>query len=130
MNIELYADGEWLCYNPQGYFDASSKARNLLYYTSGEEPILYSQIKEKYWVPGLMNEVLNTPQLQRYDYTLDIPLYPKVEKLDLDTSGRLDMVITPRNGGIGKVALFINDKEVATDINPERKVGFSFSLHD
>lgn len=51
-------------------------------------------------------------------------LYPSA-RLELDTQQRkLHIHLVPRTGGIGKVSVFINGKEVLEEANPVKVKGF------
>lgn len=113
---------DWVVTSPSGLFDASPGAMNLMYFVVGEEldVIELEQLKERYYEPGLLSKVMgfsNEPLLEAVAFD-SVALYPSV-RLQLDTAkNKLRILLTPRNGGVGKVSVFINDKEIIEDANP------------
>lgn len=128
LKINVYPNGEWLAYNPQGYFDASRAARNYFYYVADDEPILYSQVKERFWEPGLVSTTIKNFRSLPYQATEDLPIYPKISSFDCSDDGWVTVSLTPRNGGIGRLAFFINGKEVDPDLNAKRTDSVAFNL--
>jgi hypothetical protein len=127
-NIRLLPNGEWLVFTPSGLFDASKRGREILYYTVGQEVVLYDQIKEKYWEPGLLDKVLNSPEILVDDVVKEIPLYPQPTLTLKEETGIANVKLERRSGGIGRVSLFINDKEVVPNINPSNKLNFDIDI--
>lgn len=131
-NLKFFKNGEWLVYTPSGVFDGSKEGRKKLYYLSGTEVILYDQLKETYWESDLLNKLINNPDLvqstslsQKID---DLQPDAKLELIDGD--GKIKITLIPRGGGIGRVSLFINGKEIIEDINKERKSEIFLNLLD
>ena len=114
--------------NKNGLFDASPKAMEWMHYTVGLEVIELEQLKERYYYPGLYKEQMrngyvNLPDVSGF-YSLE--MYPGVVAgIENDT---LQIHLKERNGGIGKVSLFINGKEVVSDLNTQRKRDVSCDL--
>ena len=44
--------------------------------------------------------------------------------------GNIQIYLYPKNGGIGRVSLYINDKEIVEDINTENKRSIKFNILD
>ncbi|MCB9289175.1 MAG: caspase family protein [Lewinellaceae bacterium] len=119
---------DWLTISPEGLFDASPGAMEQLYYVSGLEVIALDQLKERYFEPGLLQKLLGNNQEEVRDVSAfqEVPLYPEIEaNIEGD---ELAVKLTPREGGIGKISLFINRKEMLEDANPSRQTQFSIPL--
>src|SRR5690606_21722297 len=118
-----------------GLFDASPGAMELMYFTLGLETIELEQLKERYYEPGLMQKLLgfSDEPIRSVEGFDTIALYPIVSlKLDTQTH-QLQIELTPRNGGLGKVSVFVNGKEIIEDANPpqgfERKRNTALSVN-
>lgn len=122
-----YFPGEkdWVVKAPNGLFDASPGAMQRMYFVVGTEVIDLEQLKERYFEPGLLQKILGlSAEPQRSVSGFDsVALYPKV-RLELDTLKQtLRIALSPRNGGIGRVSVFVNGKEIIEDANPPREFG-------
>ena len=111
---------DWVVTSPSGLFDASPGAMELMYFIIGDEVIELEQLKERYYEPGLLAKVMGlaSGELRNVSQFNNLALYPKIKANILLNS--LNIHLQPQNGGIGKLSLFVNDKEVAEDINPKR----------
>lgn len=114
----------WVVTTPNGLFDASIGAMERMYYEveyQGEkEYIELEQLKARYYEPGLLSKVLGFSEeaIRPVDGFDTVELFPKVTaKIDPKTD-RLKVQLLERNGGIGKVSVFINNKEVLEEANP------------
>ena len=130
---------DWAITTPSGLFDASPGAMRLMYYVEsykGEREIIeLEQLKERYYEPGLLQKIVGysdepTRSVEGFD---TLALYPALT-LQLDTqTHQLAIELTPRNGGLGKVSVFVNGKEIIEDLNPpqgaERKRKSSLSVN-
>lgn len=113
-------DKDWAVVAPSGLFDASPGAMKLMYFTLGLETVELEQLKERYYEPGLMQKLLgfSDEPIRSVEGFDTIALYPIVS-MQLDTqTHQLQIGLTPRNGGLGKVSVFVNGKEVIEDANP------------
>jgi len=120
FTIYFPGEKEWVVTAPSGLFDASPGAMRLMYFVVGTEVVDLEQLKERYFEPGLLQKILgsSTEPIRSVLGFDSVALYPKVQ-LDLDTlKNLLKISLTPRNGGIGKVSVFINGKEIIEDANP------------
>ncbi len=113
---------DWVVTTPSGLFDASPGAMRLMYFVVGLEVIELEQLKERYYEPGLLSKVLgfSDEPLREVEGFDSVALYPAVG-LQLDTAqNKLHIRLTPRNGGVGKVSVFVNGKEVLEEANPPK----------
>lgn len=127
---------DWVVLAPSGLFDASPSAMELMYYVApyrkGEETewvvVELDQLKERYYEPGLAPKILGHRKGAIRDVSAfeQVALFPKLSARI--TQDQLFVRLEERNGGIGKVSLFINQKEVLEDANPARAQNFSVDL--
>jgi WD40 repeat protein/uncharacterized caspase-like protein len=123
---------DWIVLSPEGLFDASPNAMRLLYYLvdAGQrtEIIELEQLKARYYEPGLLQKILGyLPEPTRSVEGLkNVALYPQLNaRIQGD---QLRVELKARSGGIGRVAILINGKEVAYDADPDRSAQFSYDL--
>lgn len=121
---------DWVVKNPAGLFDASSGAMNLMYYQIGLEIVELDQLKERYYEPGLLGTKLGITKIdtRNVDHFNSVDLYPEI-KASINKQ-ELTINLIERSGGMGKLSLFINDKEIIEDANPERKPSLKVNLDD
>ncbi len=124
ITLVPFRSGEWLVKSPSGLFDASAGALNFMYFSVfNEEAREYEavgveQLKARYYEPGLLQKVLgySRERIRPVQNFEAVALYPKVRTAI--TGDKLRISLEERNGGIGKVSVFINGKEVEEDVNP------------
>ncbi|PHN07832.1 eIF2A-related protein [Flavilitoribacter nigricans] len=125
-------DYDWVLTTPSGLFDASDGAMaNMFYvdYSTGKYTVIaLEQLKYRYWEPGLLQKILgfsNQP-IRSVEGLDQIALYPDLSpSIEQD---QLKIQIQERSGGIGILSVFVNGKEVARDINPQRQNQVSYDL--
>ena len=120
-------DGEWAVTAPTGMFDASPGAMSLMYFVVGQEIIELDQLKERYYEPGLLAKTLgfSTDWLRSVDRLDSVELFPAVS-LSLDsTQHRLRIALSPRSGGVGKLSIFVNGKEIIEDAVAGKAAGIT-----
>ena len=111
-------DGDWAAIHPSGLFDGSDGAiEDHLYFTYGLEIIELAQLKERYSEPGLLQKTLgfNEDPIRDVDQFKSVQLYPEA-KLSIKED-KLNIDFEVRNGGVGKVSLYINNKELVEDLS-------------
>ena len=127
---------EWVVKNPDGLFDASSSAMKMLYYIADKKIIELDQLKDRYYEPKLLPKLLgfSDEDLRSVESLSEVELFPDVKTTIMDEE--LQIQLQNRGGGIGKVLVFVNGKEVASDargeeINPDAEnASITFSLKD
>ena len=107
----------WVFLHPSGLFDASPDAMKKLYWVKGLETIDFEQLKERYWQPGLFDMAISGRPLRGVDGMGELKLQPDIE-LDEIKNDELTIHLTKRDGGYGKVAVYINNKERIEDARP------------
>ncbi|MBL8048895.1 MAG: caspase family protein [Chthonomonas sp.] len=113
----------WLAMDPAGRYDAVDPtrvngAKYVLRWSGGLEPISVEQLKQQFYEPSLMAKVLgsNLEALRPVPSLESLKLYPGVK---VTKSARkpteFEISLTERDGGgIGKVRVFLNGKEIVT----------------
>jgi len=113
---------DWAVVTPDGHFYASPQGMKLMHWIVGSEAIALEQLKERYYEPHLLAKVMGfDPEPLRPVSDKPIELFPLVEaKAPGPDSNKLTINLTNRGGGIGKVQVLVNDKEVTPDARPGR----------
>jgi WD40 repeat protein len=105
---------------PEQLFDASAEAMKDMHYTRGNDIIALEQLKDTYYEPNLLPKLLGFSGKNDLRKPLDISklgIYPELEVTHPNlNNGKLGIKITNKGGGIGRVVLVINGKEVASDV--------------
>jgi WD40 repeat protein len=114
-----FDDGTWAVIDPAGRFDASNGGDiDGLHWVAGLEVIKLSQLKDRYYEPGLLPKILGIKKESVRDVRAfsEVALYPELS-LQGPTKDRplLDIKLRNRGGGLGRVWVAINGKEIATD---------------
>lgn len=114
-----FDDGGWAVVDPDGRYDASNGGDvDGLHWVIGNEPVALSQLKARYYEPGLLAKLLgrNTEPLRDVAAFDTVEMFPRVE-VESPAPGdeTLEIRLTNRGGGIGPVVVTINGKEVAAD---------------
>lgn len=107
---------DWVVSSPSGLFDASPGAMSRLYFVQGLDVIDFSQLKERYYEPGLWKKIMTGEKLRNVTGMRSIDLPPDIRVGEVDDKGYLPVELINRGGGIGEVAVYVQGKEVAKDI--------------
>ncbi|MBM4342769.1 MAG: caspase family protein [Deltaproteobacteria bacterium] len=109
---------DWAVVDPVGRFDASPGGSKRMQWLVGSEFVAFEQLKQRYYDPGLLAKVLGlrTDAPREVPVLGDVGLFPSVEFLGpIDDRGRLKVRVTDRGGGIGRIQVFLNGKELLAD---------------
>lgn len=111
---------DWAVTSPSGLFDASTYATKLMHFTTGMDVISFKQINERYYEPGLLAKVtgFSSDSVRNVTRIDSLSLFPEVT-MNLN-GNKLEVSIKERNGGIGKLSLFVNKKRMIENINPKK----------
>ncbi len=117
--LVIFRDGSWAAVDPQGRFDAANGGDvEGLHWVVGLEAIALSQLKERYYEPGLLAKKLGiNPEPVRNVTAFTAPkLYPEVALAPPSPNDpTLRIKLSDRGGGIGKVVVTLNGKEMQAD---------------
>jgi WD40 repeat protein len=114
---------DWVVVTPSGLFDASTGAMNLMHYSAGLEPIALEQLKDRYYEPGLLQKILGYKEesIRNVQNFSEVKIYPNADASKIDNAtGNLNIDLINQGGGIGKVVVYINGKEIASDARGEK----------
>jgi WD40 repeat protein len=117
---------------PDQLFDASPEAMQEMHYTRGGEIIALEQLKETYYEPNLLPKLVGygSGELRKPINISELGAAPGIEltKHPNKDGGILGFKVIDRGGGIGKVSLIINGKEVANDLTQTRSASAEKSI--
>jgi WD40 repeat protein/ankyrin repeat protein len=114
----LLGNTDWAVKTPAGLFDASPAAMKSMYYSVGTEIIELDQLKSRYYEPALLAKLMGFKEepIRSTDAFDKLELYPDIRACINDPENPVMLVnLTNRGGGIGKVVVTINGKEIAED---------------
>jgi WD40 repeat protein len=119
-----FKDGTWAVIDSKGRFDASNGGVvEGLHWAMGDTPIELSQLKERYYDPGLLAKIMGFNKEPLRDVAqFDAPqLFPVVQvQAPVGQDRKLRVELRNQGGGIGKVQVLINGKEIAADARGPR----------
>jgi len=118
-SVLSFPDGTWAVIDPAGRFDASNNGDvEGLHWVVGNEPIALKQLKARYYDPGLLAKVMgfNKEPLRDVAAFTDVKLFPTATAAPIKPGDqKLTLDLTNRGGGIGRVQVFFNGKELLAD---------------
>jgi WD40 repeat protein len=109
---------DWVVIHPSGLFDASPNAMGKMHWKIGDELIALNQLKDRYWQPNLWSMIMSGNPLRSVEGMNNLKLQPEVELSEIKND-LLFIKLKKRNGGYGKVSVYINNKEVIEDARPK-----------
>ncbi len=119
----VFVNGDWAVMDPSGRFDASNGGNvEGLHWVVNNEPVVLSQLKERYYEPGLLAKLLGFSKepLREVRKFENPKLNPDVKyQPPSKGSSKLTVTLTNRGGGIGRIQIFVNDKEFLADARDE-----------
>ncbi|HAD14839.1 MAG TPA: hypothetical protein DCF33_20620 [Saprospirales bacterium] len=120
----------WAVTTPSGLFDASPEMMENLHYVLGMEVIELSQLKERYYEPGLLTKLMGISgsELRNVAALNNVALYPEISAAI--ENNQLRITLTERSGAMGKLSLFVNGKQMNPDINPDRQKSLTVNLDE
>lgn len=106
--------------DPEGRFDAPRGGESSpLFWVVGRETIELDQLKERFFVPGLLARKLRSESLPSVESFERVALHPRVEVVgDPAVDSNVVIRLSDRGGGIGPVRLKLNGKEIVEDARP------------
>ena len=122
--IYVYTDGSWAVIDNDGRYDGSNGGDvPYLHWVVGTEPIELSQLKERYYDPGLLAKMMgqSAEPLRDVSKLEDVKLYPGMSiSGPANGSSVMKVRLVNRGGGIGRVQVLVNGKEVSADARGEK----------
>lgn len=121
--LTVIDNNDWAVITPDGRFDGSESTLKLMHYSYGLEVINLEQLKEAYYEPGLLQKLLGYSKvpLRSIVPLKDVKLHPEIIEQSFDeNTGKLNVKLRNRGGGIGKTEIFVNNKRVIEDVRDER----------
>jgi uncharacterized caspase-like protein len=90
-----------------------------LHYVKQGQILQLSQLKDLYYEPDLLSKLVgfNPEPIREIQDLSNIKIYPEFDLLHpKNNNGKVGIRLKDNGGGIGRVVLFINDKEVSNDV--------------
>jgi WD40 repeat protein/uncharacterized caspase-like protein len=114
------ADGSWAVVDPRGRYDASNGGDvPWLHLVANNEPVALKEVKEHYYEPRLLDKLLGFNKEPLRDVkkpVQDLKPAPQVMIEAADARKRqLTLKVSNQGGGIGRVQVFVNNKELLAD---------------
>lgn len=114
-----------------GLFDATQLSMEKISFLQGTEVIELNQVKGKYYEPGLLSKILefNSETIRHVDPLTHIKLYPEFELLHpAFNNGKLGINPIIREGGMGRIVILINGKEISTVPETTPNIGAEYDI--
>jgi uncharacterized caspase-like protein len=112
-----FREGGWAVVDPEGRYDASDPDDATgLHFVADNDVIELGQLKQRFYTPGLLARIGRSEKLPEIAGSLkDVKLVPGVE-VQPPAPGSLEATVrlTNRSGGIGKVIVKVNGRELPT----------------
>ena len=106
-----FLDGSWAVIDPQGRYDCSNGGEvRGLHWVVGTEPIQLSQLKHRYYEPGLLSKLMgyNKQPLRPVETFDRVALFPAAQIVPpAEGQTKVEIALTNRGGGIGQVQVFV-----------------------
>lgn len=112
-----FLDGGWAVVDPDGRYDSSELGdAEGLHWVVGDQPIPVRQFKERFYEPGLLAKIMRGETLRPVS-GLDAVAVPPLAEVIAPAQGstRLGIQLSNQGGGIGRIQVFVNGKEVTAD---------------
>jgi WD40 repeat protein len=119
-----FSDGSWAVVDPAGRFDGSHDGDvEGLHWVVGNTPIALSQLKERYYEPGLLAKAMGFDKeplrpVERFEAPRLAPLVKLAPPAP--GSNKLRVHLANQGGGLGRVQVLVNGKELAGDARGPR----------
>ena len=122
-----FSDGTWAVIEPGGRYDGSYAGDvDWLHWNIHNEPVALNQLKEGYYEPQLLAKLLGINKETKREVAAleNVRLFPHAEIKTLDAKKKkLTLELTDQGGGIGRVQVFVNGKEVRSISAKEAGIG-------
>lgn len=114
-----FEEQEFVVTTTRGLYDATPGASSTLHYVKDGQIIDLDQIKDQYYEPKLLSKLigLNSEAIRPSAGLEGVGLYPELSvEHPLKNDGKLGINLSNSGGGIGRVLILINGKEVSSDV--------------
>lgn len=113
--------GEWVVVDPAGRFDSSKDGRRIIHFAKGTSFLSLDQLWDQFYEPNLLSKTsgFSSEPLRAAPPMTAIALAPEVE-VDAPSRGssNINIKIKKRDGGIGRIVIKVNGKELPEQAQP------------
>ena len=129
LSFVNFENSEWVVIDNKGRFDASNIETNLgLHWVYKTFIIELNQLKYRYYEPNLLSKIMgyNDEPLRPVEKFENPKLFPKITlfKPDIDKPKFNILIENQEDGGIGRVQVFVENKEIISDLITSNKAKF------
>ena len=105
---------DWISLHRSGLFDATEAAMEHMFWIRGERILEFARLKARYWEPGLWSQAVQRQKLRDVQGFDRIGMHPDL-RFGRAEDGLLPIHLQRNDGGMGRVAVYINGKEISAD---------------
>jgi WD40 repeat protein len=115
-SLVSFREGGWAVVDPEGRYDASDPDNSPgLHFVAGNEVIELGQLKKRFYTPDLLARIWRGETFEPLANLNDVKLVPRVELMPpAKGSAQATVRLTNRQGGIGRLIVKVNGREVPT----------------
>lgn len=134
-SLIAFGRDDWAVVTPEGHFDATENAQQLMHFViaderTGYEVIELEQLKSGYYVPDLLDKLLRGERLSKVD-DLSVSLSPTVGvRIEGKEPATLAVTLRNRGGGIGRVEVRVNGRELDGNALAGRRIDPAAAEHE
>ena len=116
--LVTFMDASWAVVDPLGRYDATDPEETWLHFAAGLETIEVSQLKQRFYTPGLLGRIIRGEELPNVSGALQqVSLFPEVS-VKRPVDGKIEITLKNRGGGLGRVVVKVNGRELSEDARP------------
>ena len=111
---------EWVAVDQAGRYDGTSSSFSLLHWRVSNELVELNQMKQSFYDPGLVSKLFkdSDSRLRVVSALGSLKLFPSVSVSGPGKDEKLHLLLRNRGGGIGRIEVRVNGKEVSEDAFP------------
>lgn len=119
LTLVAFDDGQWIVYNPSGYYYCSTKASKYIDWRIGNTMYAFDQFFEKFYTPDLLERVLQgkVPRAEARSATAGRPpdvliVRPRPAEVFTDPEVEVSIQVKDLGGGVDEVRFYQNGKQI------------------
>ncbi len=109
-------ENDWAVINEDCRFDATLKGMKSIHFVTNNIPVMLFQLKDCYYEPGLLAKItgFNSEPFREIISLKDLHIFPQIKAEPPGKDKKLTVKLFDQGGGIGKVQIYLNNKEIET----------------